>query len=113
MVLTLNMNIRLPLFWTRSRARGPDSAPFAGLADGRNCSDCRASEEMSQKCLAGLLAHEYLKTMAKGEGFSTLTPQTVAAFLCSLVLTKFLNMTIQLLLFLSTWSPGQDMCCPG
>ena len=34
-VLTLNMNIRLPLFWsTWSPARGPDSATCAGLAHG-------------------------------------------------------------------------------
>ena len=46
-VLTLNMNIRPPLFWsTGSRARGPDSATCAGLALGSDYSDCRASEEM-------------------------------------------------------------------
>ena len=44
-VLTLNMNIQLPLFWsTWSRVRGPDSATCAGLAHGRDYSDCRASE---------------------------------------------------------------------
>ena len=48
-VLTLNMNIRLPLFWsTWSRARGPDRGPDTatceGLAHGRDYSDCRASE---------------------------------------------------------------------
>ena len=42
-VLTLNMNIRLPLFWsTWSSASGPDSATCAGLAHGRDYSDCRA-----------------------------------------------------------------------
>ena len=52
-VLTLNMNIRLPLFWsTWSPARGPDSATCAGLAHGRDYSDCRASELKLQKCLA-------------------------------------------------------------
>ena len=47
-VLTLNMNIRLPLFWsTSSRARVQDLARCAGLAHGRDYSDCRASEKMS------------------------------------------------------------------
>ena len=54
-VLTLKMNIRLPLFWsTWSRARGPDSATCAGLAHGRDYSDCRASELNLQKCLASV-----------------------------------------------------------
>ena len=49
------MNIRLPLFWsTWSRARGPDSATCAGLAHGRDYSDCRASELNLQKCLASV-----------------------------------------------------------
>ena len=52
-VLTLNMNIRLPLFWsTWGWARGPDPATCAGLAHGRDCSNCRASEQKSQNCLA-------------------------------------------------------------
>ena len=52
-VLTLNMNIRLPLFWsTWSLARGPDSATCAGLAHGRDYSYCRASELKLQKFLA-------------------------------------------------------------
>ena len=52
-VFTLNMNIRLPLFWsTWSRARGPDSTACAGLGHGRDYSDCRASELKLQKCLA-------------------------------------------------------------
>ena len=52
-VLTLNMNIRLPLFWsTWSPARGQDSATCAGLAHGRDYSNCRASELKLQKCLA-------------------------------------------------------------
>ena len=52
-VLALNMNIRFPLFWsTRSHALGPDSATYAGLAHGRDYSDCRASEIKLQKCLA-------------------------------------------------------------
>ena len=52
-VWTLNMNIRLPLFWsTWSPALGPDSATCAGLAHGRDYCDCRASELKLQKCLA-------------------------------------------------------------
>ena len=51
--LTLNMNIRLPLFWsTWSQARGPDSVTCAGLSHGCDYSDCRASELKLQKCLA-------------------------------------------------------------
>ena len=42
-VLTLNMNIQLPLFWsTWSPARGQDSATSVGLAHGRDYSYCRA-----------------------------------------------------------------------
>ena len=52
-VLILNMNIRLPLFWsTWSRTRGPDSATCAGLVYGLDCSDCTASEQSDNKCLA-------------------------------------------------------------
>ena len=61
-VLILKMNIQLPLFWSTggtSRAWGPNSATCASLADGRNYSDCRASEEMSKKCLA----HKFLKIL--------------------------------------------------
>ena len=44
-VLTLSMNIRLPLFWsTWSPARSPHSATGAGLAHARDYSNCRASE---------------------------------------------------------------------
>ena len=44
-ILTLNMNIRLPLFWsTWSQALGLDSATCAGLAHGSDYSNCRASE---------------------------------------------------------------------
>ena len=54
-VLTLNMNILFPLFWsTWSRARGPDSATCAGLAHRRDYSYCRASELKLQKCLASV-----------------------------------------------------------
>ena len=50
---TLNMNIRLPLFWsTFSPARGKDSATCVGLAHGRDYSYCRASELKLQKFLA-------------------------------------------------------------
>ena len=45
-VLSFNMNIRLPLFWsTRSRARGLDSSTCAGLADA-SYSYCVASEHL-------------------------------------------------------------------
>ena len=41
-VLTLNMNTRLPLFWsTWSRSLGQDSTKCAGLAHGRDYSYCR------------------------------------------------------------------------
>ena len=54
-VLTLDMNIRLPLFWSdRSWARCADSAICAGLAHGRDFSECRVSEQKSQRCLAWL-----------------------------------------------------------
>ena len=52
-VLTFNMNIRLPLFWsTWSPAKGQDSATCAGLAHGRDYSCCRALELKLQKFLA-------------------------------------------------------------
>ena len=55
-VLTLNVNIWLPLFWSTWRswspARGQDSATCAGLAHGRDYSYCRASQLKLQKCLA-------------------------------------------------------------
>ena len=52
---TLNMNTLTSTVWsTWGRARGSHSATCAGLAHVRDygASDCRASEEMSQKCLA-------------------------------------------------------------
>ena len=79
-VLTLNMNIWLPLFWsTWSRAWGPDSATCAGLAHGLDYSDCRASELKKQKSLAFVfpwIVENTWKTKATLEGFSTLIPQT-------------------------------------
>ena len=63
--LTLNMNIRRPLFRTWSRARCPHSDTevrawsLAVHHDGHHCSDGRASEEMSQKCWA----HELSKIL--------------------------------------------------
>ena len=52
-VLTLNMNIQFPLFWsTSSLARGQVSATCAGLAHGRDYSDCRASDQSHKRCLA-------------------------------------------------------------
>ena len=52
-VLTLSMNILLPLFWsTWSPALGPNSATCAGLAHGRDYSGCRALELKLQKFLA-------------------------------------------------------------
>ena len=73
-VLTLNMNIQVPLFWsTWSRAQGPHSATCVGLAHGRDYSYCslRASEQKSQKSLAffSFNCRKYLKTMAHSEGF--------------------------------------------
>ena len=75
-VLTLNMNIRLPLFWsTWSRAWGPDSATCAGLAHGSDYSDCRAS-----RCLGAEIAkvhglrfslnrRKYLKNKGHARGY--------------------------------------------
>ena len=48
-VITRNITILLPLFW--SRVRGHDSATCASLAHWRDCSCCIASE---QKCLKRL-----------------------------------------------------------
>ena len=80
-VLTLNMNIRLPLFWsTWSTARGQDSATCAGLAHGRDYSNYRASEQKSQMCLAFIfpwIVKNTWKTKAMLEGFLTLIPRTV------------------------------------
>ena len=60
----------------------PRSATCAGLAHQRNCSDCRASKEMSR---------------ANGEGFSTVTPQTAGD----------LDLAASLLLTCcSFWPPG-------
>ena len=77
-VLTLNMNIRLPLFWsTSSWTRGLESATCAGLALGRDCSTCRASEQKSQRSLAILFpwnVENIWKTMAHCEEFSNLNP---------------------------------------
>ena len=67
-VLTLNMNIRLLLFWsTWSRARGQDLATCAGLTHGGDSSCCRASEQKSQKVLGpcfSMNCPKYLKTRA-------------------------------------------------
>ena len=63
--LTLNMNIRLLLFWsTWSRARGPDSATCVGLAHARDYSICIASEQKWQNRLGhcvSLNCRKYLK----------------------------------------------------
>ena len=53
-ILTLNMIIRLSLFWSTwspAWGPGPDSAICAGLLHGRDYSDCRASELKLQKFL--------------------------------------------------------------
>ena len=75
-VLTLNMNIQLPLFWsTWSRALGQDSATCVGLADGLDYSCCWALELKLQKCPASVfpwIVENTWKTMAYSEGFSTL-----------------------------------------
>ena len=51
--LTVNVDIRLPLFWSTwsrvSPGSGPYSATCAGLALGSDYSYCRASEQKSQK----------------------------------------------------------------
>ena len=71
-MLTLNMNIRLALFWsTWCRARGPDSATCApaGLANGRNYSDCRDSEQKSQKVLGHCFPLNYRENKGPPWGF--------------------------------------------
>ena len=79
-VLTLNMNIWLPLFWsTWSGAWGQDLAKCAGLAYGCDFSYCRASEPKSQKVLGhcfSLNCQKCLKNSGPEWGFSTLSPQT-------------------------------------
>ena len=88
--LTLNTNIRLPLFWsTRSRAQGQDSAKCADLAHGRDYSDCRASKEMSKKCLD----HELSKTV-ENEGLlrGFFQPQTEF----SVVSSKYLQVMLEI-----------------
>ena len=83
-VLTLNMNIWLPLFWsTWSGARGLDSATCAAWRMGSDNGNCIAAE---QKCLRrlgdwySLSCPKYWKTVAHAKGFSTLSPQMA---LCS------------------------------
>ena len=77
-VLTLNINIWLLLFlsiW--SGARGQDSATCAGLGHGRDYSDCRASEQNSEKCLAfsfPWIVENTWKIKATLESFSTPFP---------------------------------------
>ena len=82
-VLTLNMSIQLPLFWsTWSRTRGPDLAPTcAGMAHRRDYIDCSLFVEPPslRKCPKSawpMNFRKYLKTRANWEGFSTLNPQT-------------------------------------
>ena len=77
-VLTLNINIWLLLFLsTWSGARGQDSATCAGLGHGRDYSDCRASEQNSEKCLAfsfPWIVENTWKIKATLESFSTPFP---------------------------------------
>ena len=105
-VLTLNMNIQVPLFWsTWSRAQGPHSATCVGLAHGRDYSYCslRASEQKSQKSLAffSFNCRKYLKTMAHCEGFSNLIPQPVGLNLS----LKHSGERILSLYVYTTWKP--------
>ena len=80
-------------YWsTWSLTRGQDSATCADLAYGHDYSDCRASGQKSQKCLA--LAFPWIventwKTKATLEGFSTLIPQT--AWTCGSVPMPYFN----------------------
>ena len=77
-ILTLNMNIWLPLFWsTWIPALGPDSATCAGLAHGRDYSGSRASGLKLQKCLATVLPWivEILLYNGLQWGFSNPHPQ--------------------------------------
>ena len=71
--LLLNMNILLPLFWsTWSQALGQDLATCAGLAHRRDYSDCRTSEQKSQKVLGycfSLNYRKYLKNSGPQWGF--------------------------------------------
>ena len=84
-VLTLNMNIRLPLFWsTWSRALCQDAATYAGLAHGHDYSYCRAWDLSLWAKMAKSLAFVFpwiventWKTRATLEGFSNLIPQNV------------------------------------
>ena len=94
-VLTLNMNIRLPLFWsTWSPARGPDSATCAGLAHGRDYSYCRASELKLQKFLATVyswIVENTWKTMATEKVFQT-SPTWLNSYMnSSKIMNSYMN----------------------
>ena len=79
--LTLNMYIPLPLFWaTWSWALGPDSATCAGLEQGSDYSDWRASEQSSKRCLALVFPWIVEDTWTKGptvRGFQPLPPDFI------------------------------------
>ena len=93
-VLTPNGKIWLPLFWsTWSRARGQDSATCAGLAHGRDKSDCRASEEMSQKCLADELS-KILENKGQQWGFFNPHPPDCPRGMSSFHLYAFISLII-------------------
>ena len=55
-------------------ALGPDLATCAGLAHGRDYSNCRALKLILQKYFS-LNGRKYLKTMAYSEGFQPSTPR--------------------------------------
>ena len=67
-VLTLNMSIWLPLFWSSwSRALGPDSATCAGLEHGRDYSYCKASAQKRQKGLSHCFCKNYQKYLKNSD----------------------------------------------
>ena len=76
-VLTLNINIWLPLFWrTWSKAQGPDSAKSAGLVDGQWLQQllvCSFRAKVPEKALPLFfpwIVKDSEKTVAHLEGFS-------------------------------------------
>ena len=79
-VLSLNMNIWHALFWsTWSGDQSLDSATCAGLAHGRDYSNCREPWSKSDKLCLDLVFHwivENTWNKSHCEGFSTPTPQT-------------------------------------
>ena len=86
--------------WTR--ARGPNSATYAGLEHGPDYSDCRSSEEMSKSAWP-MNCWKYLKTRAYCEGFQPSRPRLACTVRAS---SKHENLRSVILLF---WQGSHTM----